>query len=811
MPNKQAPAEVFYSYAHKDEMLRNELEQHLKLLQRQGLIISWHDRQILPGTDWAQAIDTHLKTASLILLLISSDFLASDYCYGIEMQRALERNLAKEAQVIPILLRPVDNWQSTPFGHLQVLPTGALPVTKWADRDSAFTDIAQGIRRALQNMQPHPAVPPSLAFLSIWNIPYPRNPVFTGREEILQRIHTQLQAGQSMALSQAQAISGLGGIGKTQIAIEYAYQYRQDYQTVLWTLADTRESLISGYLAIAKKLQLPEKDTQDQPIVIEAVKNWLQTHDSWLLILDNADDLSMAREFIPPTFDGHLLLTTRAWNMGRLAKRIEVETMGQDAGALFLLRRVGLVAETASLDTASSTDRATARSICEELGGLPLALDQAGAFIEESQSSLADYLHIYRARRSELLSERGGLIDDHREGVSTTWSLSFKKVEEKNPAAADLLRILAFVHPEAIPEEIITQGSSHLGSGLQKVARDPLLLSQAIAALLAYSLVRRDPEAKTLSIHRLVQAVLRDAMDDKTRKQWAERAVRSVNAVFPEVEFKTWPECERYLPHALSCAERVEQEQISSLEAARLLYEAGCYLIERARVSEASPLLQQALVMREQYLGYEHIDTANTVDRLARCFEMQGKYAEAEPLYRRALGITEQQLGSEHPETAASLNNLALLYYERGKYEEAEPMYKRALSIREQKLGEMHPDTAQSLNNLAALYRAQGKYEEAEPLYKRACSIYEQKLGEMHPWTATSLHNLAALYDNRGKYEEAEPLFKRVLLIREQTLGPSHPGTQSTREWYISLLRKMGRDEEATTLETQDQMPSEEH
>src|SRR5438105_4373420 len=151
MSAQPSAIEVFYSYAHKDEALRNELEKHLSILHRRGLISSWHDRQIVAGTDWAESIDTHLETASLILLLVSSDFLASDYCYGIEMKRALERHQANEARVIPILLRPVD-WDGAPFAHLQALPTGAKAITTWSNQDEAFTSVAAGIRRAIEDL-----------------------------------------------------------------------------------------------------------------------------------------------------------------------------------------------------------------------------------------------------------------------------------------------------------------------------------------------------------------------------------------------------------------------------------------------------------------------------------------------------------------------------------------------------------------------------------------------------------------------------------------------------------------------------------
>src|SRR5712692_3909995 len=252
------PIEVFYAYAHKDAPFRNRLENHLSLLSRQGLITQWHDRHILPGVDWAQTIDTHLERASVILLLISADFLASDYCYGIEMKRALERHQANEARVIPILLRQVD-WKGAPFAHLQALPTGAKPITSWRNRDAAFRDVAAGIRRVIEDLSSLQASAPRASLPSIWNIPYPRNSLFIGREALLAQLRQQLQAGQATALSQPQAISGLGGIGKTQIAVEYAYRFHQDYQVVLWARAEDTEALTSSFITIATLLNLPEQ------------------------------------------------------------------------------------------------------------------------------------------------------------------------------------------------------------------------------------------------------------------------------------------------------------------------------------------------------------------------------------------------------------------------------------------------------------------------------------------------------------------------------------------------------------------------
>jgi len=801
---KPEPVTVFLAYAHEDELLCSELEKHLSLLQRQGLLSTWQDRRIRAGTDWAQEIDKHSSSASIILLLVSSDFLASDYCYGVEMQRALERHQAGQTQVIPVLLRSVD-WKGAPFQHLQGLPTDARPITKWPDRDEAWTDVAAGIRRVIEELPPLSVNLSPAGLPPVWNVPYPHNPLFTGREELLTQLASTLNKGQPTALSQPQAISGLGGIGKTQLALEYAYRSRGDYQAVLWTQADTRENLTSSYLTIATLLNLPEKGEQESTRVIVAVKNWLQRSTDWLLILDNADELALARDFLPPSFGGHVLLTTRAQAMGRFARCLEVDILSTELAALFLLRRAGLLPVEATLEQASEHDRSVARAICEEVGGLPLALDQAGAYIEETGCSLAEYQRLYQHRRADLLAERRGqLVDDHPLPVATTWSLSFAQVEQKNPAAADLLRLCAFLAPDTIPEEMITQGAEHLGPQLAPVGADAYLLNQSIEALRAYSLLRREASHETapsLSVHRLVQAVLKDQMDEQDRQQWSERAVRAVNAAFPEVEHRTWPQCDRLLPHALLCAELIAQEQMTFPEATRLLNQTGYYLDERARYTEAEPLLVRALQIREQQLGPDHPDTATSLNNLALLYENQGKYAQAELLVVRTLAIYEQQLGPEHPRTAISLTHLGYIYFNQGKYEQAEPLYLRALSIDEKALGPEHPDLATDLNNLAGLYKNQGKYEQAEPLYLRALSIREQQLGPNHPLTAQSLNNLAELYYNQGKYELAEPLYQRALSIDEGALRPLHPTTQAIRANYAYLLRTMGRDAEAAALD----------
>jgi len=828
---QQQAVSMFLSYAHEDEDLLRELEAHLSPLKRLGLVSTWYDRQILPSTNWSEEIDEHLEQASIILLLVSSSFIASDYCYEKEMARALERHHAGQARVLPIILRPVD-FTGAPFAALQALPTDARPITIWSNRDQAFMDVVAGIRRTIEDLSLLPASAPRAALPKIWNVPYSPNPFFTGRDDLLAQLHTRLISGQTTALTQPptrlisgqttaltqpptrlisgqttaltqppSAISGLGGIGKTQLATHYAYRYAQQYSAVLWARAESNDSLTASYSQIAELLKLPERTASEQQITTNAVKTWLQTHRSWLLILDNADDLALLPPFLPAAPTGSILLTTRAWDMGGLAIRLPVEALSDQPGATLLLRRAGLLSPTADLAQATAKDQQAAIQLTQELGGLPLALDQAGAYIEATGNTLETYQKIYQKHRQTLLQERRTLSLDHPDPVATTWSLSFERVEQKNAAAAQLLQLCAYLAPDAIPENIISEGAEYLGPELEPVAADPFLFSQAIEALRAYSLVARDPQTQTISIHRLVQAMVQDRVAVEVGREWKRRVVLAVDAACPDVtDIKQWPACEQWLPHALVCADWIEQEQISNREAAHLLNQAAYYLDHRARYREAEPLYKRALAINEEQMGAEHPDTARSLNNLAGLYETQGKYAETEPLYKRALAIYEEQMGAEHPDTAVSLNNLARLYDTQGKYAEAEPLYKRALRIYEQRLGREHPDTIIILNNVTLFLNAQKRYEDAEPLLRRVLAVRKQRLGGEHLETAESLRNLAEACEHVGKDEEAEVLYKRALSIYEEQLGGKDGYTFRVLNRLANLYTKWGRYREAEPL-----------
>jgi tetratricopeptide (TPR) repeat protein len=628
-----------------------------------------------------------------------------------------------------------------------------------------------------------------------FNFPFPRNKFFTGRDEFLKQIYTNFDRGERI-----QAINGLGGLGKTQAAIEYAHRYHERYKIVFWGNAHSREPLVSDFAAMAGCLNLPEKNAEDQSQAVDAVKSWFEKNAGWLLILDSADDLEMAREFIPSSGAGHVLLTSRAQHTGALAVRNPIEKMRRQEGALFLLRRLRALKEGEPLESAAVNLRTQAETLSEALDGLPLALDQAAAYVEAKPSTLEEYQAHYRSERTRLLSDRGALPDSHPESVAITFSLAFKRVAEASPAAADLLCLCAFLDADAIPEELFSIGGEELGENLSAIATNPVSLIETIEEAGRYSLLQRDPEKRTVYLNRLVQTTLKDGMDAKTRRAWADRAVRAINEAFPSVEYGDWPTCERLVPHAQAITPLIDEYGFEFPKAAQIMNAAGSYLYKRAQYAEAEHLLTRALGIREKALNPGDPEIAFSLNDLAELYQVQAKYAEAEAFYQRALSISEKALGPEHKDVAISLNNLAMFYDARGRYTEAEPLSIRALAISEKALGPEHPHVATCLDNLAGLYHVQGRFAEAEPLYHRALSLREKLLDSEHPDVAVSLNNLATFYYDQLKKEEAEPFMKRALAIREQALGPEHPDVATSLYNLAMIYRDQGKYAEAEAL-----------
>lgn len=638
-----------------------------------------------------------------------------------------------------------------------------------------------------------------------WSVLLPRNPYFTGREEVLEALHAQLGIDQAVALTQSSALHGLGGVGKTQIALEYAYRHALEYSAVFWIGAETDGQVVTSFLHIAETLRLPERQNEDQQQVIAAVQRWLATHEQWLLIWDNVEDLPLLNRFLPARRAGALLITTRHQALGTFAQGLDLLPMELEEGTLLLLRRAKVLAPSATkkevqqLASSMPEQYSAAVHLVTVLGGLPLALDQAGAYIEEAGCNLTGYLQRYEQQRLHLLDRRGDLGQDHPQSVATTLLLSMERVEREQDLAADLLRVCALLHADAIPEEFFLGGASALGPTLEPLAHHSSLLDQACATLRRFSLVQRHPETRTLSLHRLVQTVRRESMSQQEQATWLKRVSATICTVFPALSHDAWPQCERLLPH-VSVIVAATADDLADQSLTEVLRKAADYLRDRTRYEQAELFYQRALRLQEHLWGPEHPEVAKTLDGLAVLFFRQGNYEQVEPLYQRALQIWEQTLGPEDPTVARSLYGLARLKLRQGNYIQAESLYWWALRIWEQALGSEHPDIAKVLDGLAILSCHMGKYDQAEWLDQRALQIWEQTLGPEHPLVAYPLLMLGGIASEQGRYEQAEQRYRRCLHIREQALGPDHPEVAYTLQDWALLLSRQGKYEQAEAL-----------
>ena len=589
-----------------------------------------------------------------------------------------------------------------------------------------------------------------------------------GQHELFGREQALVELAAFFETKTVVAICGLGGVGKTRLAVEYAKQQQNAGIKVLWVSA--ARDFYSAFVNLAK-----DKQTLEQQSAF--VKQWLAEHPHWLLVIDNADDehlftLQHLSNCVPLT--GKVLITTQRDAKLMTARfacaALPLHSFQEQQGAEFLLQR---------LNTTTAADKTAALAISHALTGLPLALVQAVAYIIENVCSLAEYQDLYTNNQRVLLNPDGHAlsIPDHDLPVFQTFQLSFSRLPE---ASKQLLQYCAMLDPAAIPEEILTE----------LLSLDALALNARLKPALSYGLLQRNADSKTLSLHRLVGEVLLLELPDHTLRELAEPLVNAVNALFPYPKFENWQQCERLLSSGLACDNWITQYNLSSETTAHLLNKLGYYLENKGDYARTLPLFEQALAIRQTASGETHPDTANSLNNLAGLYISQGDYTRALPLYEQALAIWQTVLGENHPDTATCLNNLALLYKSQGDYPRALPLYEQALAIRQTVLGENHPDTAQSLNNLAGLYESQGDYARALLLYEQALAIRQTVLGATHPNTAISLNNLAALYESQGDYVRALPLYEQALKIVQQALGDEHPTTKIVAENYQQTLNQ---------------------
>ena len=632
--------------------------------------------------------------------------------------------------------------------------------------------------------------------------------LFAGRDEDLAGLHNALLGAKGAPI----ALCGLGGIGKTRLAIEYAWSREAVYSALLFVSASDGAALNAGLAGLTafEILDLPEKEARDDTAKITAVQRWLEGNPTWLLILDNVDDRAAVAEvakLMPRLKGGHVVVTARASNFPAGIRKLEVSTLDENAAAQFLLDRT-------DVDRSKSRDdTALARTLARELGGLGLGLEQAGAHIAADRIGFGRYLKLWSESREKALAWADATVTGSDRTLATTWATSVARL---SPESRQLFERLAFLAPEPIPESLLDVGVPSqagllrmLGRVFRPKAQGPRTASDgatsACAGLYAYSLISavtaEDDRPSRFVVHRLVQDFARRAMTRKRRALALREALKWVNAAFvgaPD-DVRSWPILDPLAPHALAVVRAADQGGIVK-PTGRLLNDLGQLLNAKADYAGAEPLMRRALAIEERSYGLNHPNVARDLSNLAQLLGSTNRLAEAELLARRALMIDEKRYGPDHPKVASHLSSLAVLLHDLNRLAEAEPMLRRGLVIDEQSYGRDHPNVAIRLNNLAALLETANRLPEAEPLMRRALMIDERSYGPDHPNVASDLGNLAALLQGLNRLGEAEPMKRRALAIDEQSYGPDHPNVARDLNNLSTLLQATNRLAEAEPL-----------
>jgi tetratricopeptide (TPR) repeat protein len=792
------------SYSHDSPEHEQAVLELCNRLRERG-IDAFVDQFLLgaPSEGWPLWMERQIEQRDFTLMVCTEAYLRR----FMEIEaHGVGRGVVWEARILRNLLYEDTNWHGRIIPVLLDPDAGAFVPTVFRGN---FYDISEerGFAGLLRHLLREPGAQPGAlgslgpqgsrwsAFERPWLVPDAmRTHYFTGREDLLAGLRQQLLEHHRTALS------GLGGLGKTQTAIEYALRHRADYPDgVFWVNAETIGALTNGFVAIATALRLSAAESDDQDKVVKAALAWLNANNGWLLILDNADDWREVQPFLPERGKGDLLITSRESVFASLGipRALELDDLDTDEAVRFLLLRTGR-------KDVDSSDRAAAVELATELGNLPLALEQAAAYIAETNAAFSDYLSAFRKRRVALLEKAVGLVA--RDTIAVTWAANFEAVERASPAAADVLRVSALLAPDAIPFELFYRGAPVLGGPISETLADAdeLAMAETLRPLARYSLIRSDPALRVFSVHRLVQEIVWTAFTEAKRRTMeverracVERTVRALDAVFPKVELTTWEQCERLVPHITALAGRADFGDAEPEAAGRVLNRTGRYLWQRGRHEDAAALFERALAIGERALGRDHPDVARSLDHLAITRSRQGRYADAQALHERAMAIYERVLGRDHPDVVRLLNNIANVHYEAGRYAEAQPLHERVLAIRERSCGPDHPDVATSLNNLGIVNSGQGRHAEAQALYERALAIWERALGLDHPYVAQSLHNLGEAHAKQGQYAEAQALHERALEIRERALGLDHQQVAESLNSLGKVHRDQGRFPEA--------------
>jgi tetratricopeptide (TPR) repeat protein len=805
--------DFFISYTLADQQWATWIAWVLEEHGYKVLVQAW---DFVPGSNWVGKMQDGVRDAIRTVAVLSEAYLASEYG-GAEWQAAWAADPSGADRKL-LVVRVAECGRPGLLAGVVSVDVFGLDEPAARDRLLDMVTAAVAGRAKPVSAPEYPSAGRAIAaepyfpggMPRIWGrkIP-PRNPNFTGRDDELGTLARSLATGTRVMVH---SVHGMGGVGKTQLAAEYAYARDRDYDLVWWIAAEESAAIPDQFTALASGLGL---DPAAEPDALQAqVHGKLRITPGWLLIFDNADAIADIRPWVPPGpmppgVPGHVIVTTRRGGFAALGQVMDLDVIDLADAVELLLSRVPHLGQDA------------AEQIAGELGRLPLALEQAAAYLDISQIPGPEYLGLLRTHATDL--HRRGIVAARQDvTIATLWDLSLERISAQHPAAVQLLDVCAYLAPEPIPLDLFTIHHDRLPQPLAAAAADPLAFADTIAVLADYSLAKRTPSG--LQLHRLVQAAIRarhpragtgaQAADSTGQRAGpaSDPLAETLAVLYADAPEQiasvpaAWPRWAVLLPHVLAATGHLGQAAgepgPESMDAAAWLLDwAGEYLQVRGRPADAKPLQERALTLSEAAHGPDHRDVSPALVHLALTLRYLGQPGAARPLQERALAIDEAAYGPDHPTVAIDLSNLALTLQDLGQPEAARPLLERALAITEAVHGPDHPAVATRLNNLALTLRYLEQPEAARPLQERALAIDEAVHGPDHPAVATCLSNLAQILHVLGQPEAARPLLERALAIDEAAYGPDHPTVATRLSNLATILHILGQPEAARPLQ----------
>jgi transcriptional regulator with XRE-family HTH domain/tetratricopeptide (TPR) repeat protein len=602
----------------------------------------------------------------------------------------------------------------------------------------------------------------------LWNIPA-RNLAFTGRDDLLAEMRERLLAGRTAVV---QALHGMGGVGKTQLAAEYAHSFARSYDLAWWINAE-HGGLIGDQVAGLGQALGCVPAAGGSEAVRAAVLAELRHRGRWLLIFDNAEAPADVAPWLPGD-GGHVLITSRERGWDEVATPVEVDVLTRAESIEMLRRRLPRLTE------------ADADQLARELGDLPLALAQAAGFMADTGTPASQYLGLLQTRAGQLLDQ--GAAGSYPQSLAAATAVTVARLSDHDPAAAELASLCAFLAPEPIPEDLFTGTAGLLPGALAARAADQLAWRQTLAHVAKQSLARIDHRG--LQMHRLTQAILRDRLTPTCASAMRRRTEAILAASDPgdPPNPATWGRWAQLMPHVLAA-----DLATTDNPALRQLVRRGCwYLIERGDARTPLEIMSNLRQQWRERLGQDHEHTLMAAHYLGWALLEMGRYAEARDLNQDTLARRRGVLGEDHPDTLNSAHNLALVLRMLGEVRAARDLDHDALARQRRTQGHDHPSTLRSASNLAVDLRELGEVHAARDLDRDTLEHRRRVLGQDHPDTLYSAHNLAADLRELGDVHAARDLDRDTLEHRRRVLGQDHPDTLYSAHSLAADLRELG-------------------